>query len=461
MFLCIDFTSKKAKIIGVEIEKGKSFKVVISLEFSLTDLSTIFAEYLRSASSELDGIRVSGSLDNTFHKIVVLPELKKKMMAQALQTEVVKAFGADYQYGQQDLGEVPGPGTKVNRKMMTVGIKRNALEDLSKMFSDSRVKPDIFTTYPLALQVLLDRLDLLNEEPLGFMELDYPTSRIVILKEKEIRLTREVGVVEEEKDPDRSALAMDIYRTLLFYNENYPDERISRLVFAGSSVTQQTMDTLTKKTGAEIIPFMPETIFQGMTEIPYIHPGCLGLALMDPFRFKLGFVPFTITEKRKLRRTLALSASGFMVILAICVLMVTRYSIDLKNINNLLGGIKGEIKMKEDRLKEMALQFVTHSIKTTEPSWSEFLMEQAAVVPPGVVLKNLSLKKTKDTWQGVIEGAANGGDELVSLLLLEEILKNFNQSPLFSGVKIVEKQLAGTQVNFKITYQLKTPNEQK
>jgi hypothetical protein len=459
MFLCIDFTSKKAKIMGVETEKGKGFKVVVSLEFSLTDLSTIFGDYLRSASKELEGIRVSGSLDNTFHKIFVIPQLKKKMMAQALQAEVVKAFGGDFQFERENVGEVLGPGTKVNRKFMTVGIKRNALEDLSKMFSDSRIRPEIFTTYPLALQVLLDRLGLLTDDPLGFMELDYPTSRIVIFKGNEIRLTREVGVVEEDKDPDRSALAMDIYRTLLFYNENYPEERISKLVFTGSSATQQTMDTLTKKTGAEIIPFMPETIFQGMTEIPYIHPGCLGLALMDPFRFKMGFVPPTITEKKKLKRTLVMSASAFMVILAICILMVTRYSLDLKHINTLQGGVTGEIKMKEDRFKEMALQFVTHTIKTTEPSWSDFFMEQAAVIPAGVVLKELSLKKVKDKWQGVIEGATNGEDELVSLLLMEEVMKNFNQSPLFTGVKIQEKQLAGKQVNFKITYQLKRTNE--
>jgi hypothetical protein len=456
MMLCLDFTSKKIKIVGVEIEKGKSFTVKVSQEFSLfTDLATFFEEYLKSASADIEEIRVSASLENTFHKIFIIPELKKKMMAEALQAEVAKTFGVEYLYEKQNLGEVLGPGPKVNRKIMTAGIKRNTLEDLSNMFVNSKVKPNIFTTYPAAILALLDRLGLLIEDPMGFLELDYPTSRIIIFKGKEIRLTRELGMVEEEKDPDRSALNLDIFRTLLFYNENYPEERISKLIFAGSSANQQTMDTLTRKTEAEIVPFLPETIFQGIKEMPYIHPGCLGLALLDPFKFSFGFIPSTVKEKRKLKKTIALSSVGLFVVFLICALMVTRYTLDLKNISTYQGGIKGQIKMKEDRLKDMALEFVTHSIQSTEPTWPDFLLEQASVVPNGVALTSMSLKKVNNKWQGEINGTADGGDELRSLILLDEILKNLSQSPFFTGVKMQKKELSGTQADFKITYQLK------
>jgi hypothetical protein len=411
-------------------------------------------EYLKSASGDIDEIRVSGALEDTFHKTFIMPDMNKKMLKAALETEVIKAFGNGHRFKEQDLGEVPGPGNKANRMMKTVGIKRNTLEELSQMFADSRIKPSIFTTYPVALQALLEKLGILTEEPLGFMELDYPKSRIVVFKGKEIRVTREVNVVEEEKDPDRSGLAMDVYRTLLFYNETYPTERVSRLVFAGASSTPETVEKVRQKTGAEVIPFVPEKIFQGMKEMPYIHPGCLGLALLNPDHFDFGFIPFSLAEKKKLKKTLTLSSSASLAVLLIFALAVSRFSLNLKDLDVYQGGIKGEIKMKEDRLKDLALEFVSHSVETSQPPWSEILLEVAAVVPPGVALKTLTLKKAKRLWRGEVTGIADGSDEISSLLLVEEVQNNFIRSPLFKDVKLTERELQGKQVTFRIIYQL-------
>ncbi|MCK4224383.1 MAG: PilN domain-containing protein [candidate division Zixibacteria bacterium] len=453
MLLCVDFAGKKIKIIGVEREE-KKFKVVTALEFDGSDLALSFGEYLKSTSVDVDEIRVSGALENTFHKIFILPDLKKKMLKSALETEVIKTFGNDYQFRYQDLGEVPGPGNKVNRKVMAVGIKRNNLEELSQMFADSRTKPNIYTTYPAALQALLEKMGILSEEPLAFMELDHPTGRIIVFKGKEIRLTRELPLAEGEKDPESSALTKDIYRTLLFYNDTYPEERVSRLMFTGNSTTSETMQNLSQKTGAEIIPFDPETVFQGMKEIPHIHPGCLGLALLNPDRCSFGFMPFSVQEKRKIKKTLTLSTCAFFGVLLILALGISRFSLDLRNLSAFHGGIKGEIKMKEDRLKEMPLEFVSQSIETSQPPWSEILLELAAVVPPGVALETFTLKKVKRAWRGEVTGVADGTDEINSLLLVEEVQNNFVQSPLFGGVKLTERELQGKQVAFKIIYQL-------
>jgi len=110
--------------------------------------------------------------------------------------------------------------------------------------------------------------------------------------------------------------------------------------------------------------------------------------------------------------------------------------------------------MKEDRLKEMPLEFVSQSIETSQPPWSEILLELAAVVPPGVALETFTLKKVKRAWRGEVTGVADGTDEINSLLLVEEVQNNFVQSPLFGGVKLTERELQGKQVAFKIIYQL-------
>ncbi len=453
MLLCVDLTSKKAKVTG--INKGKrSFRVVESLEFDISKLETAFGEYLKSRSGDIDEIRVSGALENTFHKIFIIPDLKGKMFTAALYSEVTKAFGVIYQFKYLDMGEVPGPGNKINRKIMSAGIKRDNLEELSRLFNDSPTKPDMFTTYPVAVHAAIQKLELISEEPLGFLELDYPTSRIVIFKGDEIRVSREINVLEEEKDPDRSTLAKDIYRTLLFYTENYPNELVKRIVLAGNSATSKTVEALTKKTGAEIIPFSPEGMIEKSDKISPVPPGCLGLALLDPDSFPFEFVPMSIQEKRKIKKALTLSFSAILVIVLILALAISRFSLDLRNLNNYHRGIKGGIKMKEDRLKELGLEFVSHSIETTQPPWSEVLLEMAAAVPSGVVFESFVLKKTNKVWRGEIVGLAEGKDEISSLLLVESLQNNFNQSPLFKDAKLLEKELQGKKVEFKINYQL-------
>ncbi|MGB2769931.1 MAG: PilN domain-containing protein, partial [Candidatus Zixiibacteriota bacterium] len=94
------------------------------------------------------------------------------------------------------------------------------------------------------------------------------------------------------------------------------------------------------------------------------------------------------------------------------------------------------------------------SIETTQPPWSDILLELAAVVPPGVALKTLTLKNVKKMWRGEVTGIADGSDEINSLLQVEELQNSFAKSPLFTGVKLIERKLQGNQVVFKIIYQL-------
>lgn len=453
MILCMDFSGQNVKIMGLVKEK-KELKLTSSLELPVSDLPEFFREHPQGASKHIEEIRVSAALEDTFHKILVVPDLKKKMLHSAVEAEVIKAVGNEYQFKEKDLGEVLGPGNKVDRKMMTAGLKRDALEQLSQSFAFSRVKPQSYTTYPVALQALLEKLGVLSEKPLAFIEVSRPACRIVVFKEEEIRLTRELPVTGEPKDLDKSALAKDIYRTLLFYNDAYPKERVDRLLFAGSFTTPEIKYSLKEKTGAELVRFDPESAFQTGQEVTQVHPGCLGLALLDVDRLNFGFVPFSVQEKRKIKNMLALCSSASIGVILIFVLVMSRFSLDLSNLDAFHGGIKGEIRMREDRLREMPLEFVSQFIEASQPPWSEILLELAAVVPPGVALKTFSLKNAKRVWRGEVSGMAHGSDEINSLLKVEETQNNFVKSPLFDGVRLTERDLQGQQVEFKIIYQL-------
>jgi hypothetical protein len=451
MLLCMDFSGDKVNILWVENQKGE-IRLAESLELDASELK----DYIQNKSGKIKEIRVSGSIESTFHKVFILPNMKSRILKAAIETEVIKTFGNDYQFKEQDLGEVAGPGNKVNRKMMTAGIKRNALEELSQMFADSPIKPSIFTTYPASLHMLLEKMGLVSEEAAAFVDCAHPRSRIIIFKGKEIRVTRELPLNEKERDPEGSALAKDIYRTLLFYTESFPNEKVTKLVIAGNSTTSEIVENVKQKTGVEITPFSPEPLLQGAEDISRrIHPGCLGLALVNPTSFTFGFVPFSVQEKRKMKKMVSLFSFIFFSILLLFVLAIFRLSLNLKNLNLYQGGVKGEIKMKEDRMKELALELVSHSIETSQPPWTGILLELSATVPPGVSFKSMTLKKTRKGWAGEVYGFADGMDEISSLVLVEELQNNFIQSPLFTGTKLAEKKLEGKRVAFKITYQLK------
>lgn len=460
MLLCIDFAGKKINLVCVETakEKGRSntpavtpgLKVLESLELEIPHLQ----DYLQDKSGEITEIRVSGALEDTFHKTYVLPDLKKKMLRASVENGVVKEFGAGCQFKERKLGRVSGPADKVSIKIMVAGIRRDALEDLSRVFARCRIKPNIYTTYPIAVQALLEKTGVLSEEPLAFVVLESPTTRIVIFKGKEIRLTREVNAAEADQDPENSALVKDIYRTLLFYNDTYPEERVARLALAGSLSNSQIAKNVSEKTGAEMVSLDLKTVCRGIEETNGIHPGCLGLALLNSHEAGLGFVPFSVQERKALKRILTLASSVSLAVFLVFALIISRFSLDLRNLSAFHGGVKGEITMKEDRLKEMPLEFVSQSIETTQPPWSDILLELAAVVPPGVALKTLTLKNVKKMWRGEITGIADGSDEISSLLQVEELQNNFSKSPLFASVKLIERKLQGKQVVFKIIYQL-------
>ncbi len=453
MMLCMDQAGDRFLMTGLVKDK-KKLRVCASLAVPVSDLPRFFKEEIKNLPQGVDEIRVSGPLENTFHKIFVVPDLKKKMLSAAVETEVLKAFGAEYQFKDKDLGQVPGPGTKVNRKMMAAGMKRAGLEELYGMFANSRTKPNLYTTYPAAVHGLLDRLEVLSDKPLAFIQVEKPVCRIVVFKGEEIRLTRELPVTDAAEDAENSGLSKDIYRTLLFYNDSYPEERAERLMFAGSCALPAMVEGLKQKTGAEIVPFDPAAVFEMDQPDSGVHPGCLGLALLEADRLDFGFVPFSVQEKRKIKKTLVLCSSAAAGVLLVFILIMSRLSFDLKDLDAFHGGIKGEIRMKEDRLKEMPLEFISQSIEASQPPWSEILMELAAVVPPGVALSTFTLKDVKKVWRGEVTGVANGTDEINSLLKVEETEDNFTRSPMFNSVKLTERELQGERVEFKIIYQL-------
>ncbi len=453
MMLCMDFNGKQVLIAGIAKER-KKFKVISSLELPVSDLPLFFGEQIKNMFGRVDEIRVSASLEGTFHKIFIVPDLKKTMMSSAVGTEVIKALGNEYQFKEKDLGQIPGPGNKVNRKMMTGGIKRSALEELYGTFANSRTKPSLYTTYPAAVQALLEKLEVLSDKPLAFIQVDPPACRIIVFKGAEIRLTRELTMTAASEEAENSALAKDIYRTLLFYNDSYPEERAERLMFAGSSATPEIEQNLRQKTGADIVKFDPEGTFEFSEQAARVHPACLGLALLDIDRLDFGFVPFSVQEKRKVQRMLILCSSATFAVLFLFLVAISRFTFDLGDLKAFQGGVKGEIKMKEDRLREMPLEFVSQSIEASQPPWSEILLELAAVIPPGVALETFTLKDAKKVWRGEVGGVADGTDEINSLLKVEETQNNFLKSPLFDGVKLTERELRGEQVQFKIIYQL-------
>ncbi len=451
MLLCIDLAGEKAKIAMVEDGRGE-IQVNEALEINISDLG----KFLRSKSESINEIRVSVPVDRTFHKTFIVPNITGNILDKSIKNEVIKAFGRDFQFEHKDLGEIVAPHTRVNKKIMTAGVERGALEELALVFAHFSIRPKIYTTYPIAIQMLLEKVGLLPEESLAFVEISHPKSRMVIFKGKEIRMTRELSLSEGDKDQVDSFFAKDLQRTLRFYTESFPGERVTKLVVLDHFITTDTLENLKQKTGADIIPFSSQPFFREIEDGSRIYPGCLGLALLNPTDCHFKFMPCSVQEKKKMKKTVSLFSSIFLGLVIILGLVIFRYSLDLRQLSIYRGGIKGEIRLKEDRLRELSSELVSHSLEISQPHWSETLLELGAIMPAGVSLKSMTIKKAKNGWTGEVDGWVEGVDQFTSLFLVEQLQINFLKSPLFSGAKIVDKQLEGENVAFKITYQLRT-----
>ncbi len=451
MLLCIDWAGEKVKIARVEDGHGE-IQVDEAREIDTSDLG----RYLRNIAGKIKEIRVAVPIEKSFHKTFMVPNISGNLLNQAIAHEVKKSFGRNYQFKYTDLGEVVVPNTRVNKRIMTVGVERETLEELSLVFAHLSVRPKIYTTYPVALLALLDKVGMLSAESMGFVEMSYPKSRIVIFKGREIRLTRELPLSEGDKDQENIFLAKDIQRTLLFYTESFPGESVANLLVLGKFITPDILESLKQKTGANIIPFSSQPFFQDIEDGSEIYPGCLGLAITSPPDTHFQFTPFSIKEKKKIKRTVSLFSSVFLGLVLIFGLIIFRFSLDLRQLNIYRQGIKGEIKMKEDRMKELSSELVSHSLEISQPHWSETLLELAAVIPAGVSINSMTIKKDKHEWVGEVGGSVEGTDQFASLYLVEQFQYNLLQSPLFSKARIVDKKMEEENIIFKIEYQLRT-----
>ncbi len=448
MILALDWDGEFARLLIAEPQR-ETIKISKLLKLSREEL----ADYLSQEKRKLD-VRVCGGIEGSVHKTVLLPPLKKKLLPEAVEKETKKFLEEESEYTYEELGQVEETTTGIQNKMMVVGLGRKHLEELASLFTNYKAKSTFFTTYPIAVRVLLEQTGELKEnETVAFVDVSGERSRILIFKGKEIRITRGLPLGSEEGKGVTERLIKDIRQTVLFYTENYPQDKIAKIVLGGSFKPSDFVEALKKQVDLNIVPLWTEEVFEGSNEELLTFPGCLGLALLNPRKFHFSLVPVSIKEKKKNRKTAAMLASVFALVVLLILGANLKYSLDWLSLLDKERAVQGEIKKRETELKELATELISDSVEK-QPAWTEFLLNLAGVIPEDITLNSLTVKKAGKKWKGELTGIIQGYDNVERFYRAEELRILFNQSSNWTN-PVLERKLEGDDLKFKIDLMLK------
>ena len=448
MILAVEWDGEYARLILAEPYRD-TIKVVKLLKLTREEL----AKYLSEEKRKLD-IRVCGSIEGSMHKTVFIPPLKGNLLKSSIQQETKKFFEEESEYLYEELGQVEGGDAGTQAKVMVVALGKKHLEELVSLFSNYKTKPSIFTTYPLAVRTLLEKIgELKGDENVAFVDVSGDRSRILIFKGKEIRITRGLPLKMEEGVGETDRLIKDIHQTILFYTENFPQDKIEKIVVGGSFKPSDFLEALKKKVELKVAPVWAEEIFQGSNEELLTYPGCLGLTLLTPKKFQFSLVPTSIKEKRKNKKMATLLVSVFIGVVLFILSANLKYSLDWLRLLDDEKAVQGEIKKRENELKDLSVELIYNSVEA-QPAWTDFLLELARLVPDDITLNSLTVKRAGKKWQAEINGIIQGEDKVESYFRAEELRILFNQSTLWASPNL-ERKLEGDNLKFKVNMTLK------
>lgn len=448
MILAVEWDGELARLVLAEPYRD-TIKVIKLLKLSREEL----AKYLSEEKRKLD-IRVCGSIEGSVHKTVFIPPLKGNLLKSSIQQETKKIFEEESEYLYEELGQVEEGDAGTQAKVMVVALGRKHLEELVSLFSNYKTKPSIFTTYPLAVRTLLEKIgELKGDENVAFVDVSGDRSRILIFKGKEIRITRGLPLKMEEGVGETDRLIKDIHQTVLFYTENFPQDKIEKIVVGGSFKPSDFLEALKKKVELKVVPVWAEEIFQGSNEELLTYPGCLGLTLLTPKKFQFSLVPTSIKEKRKNKKMATLLVAVFIGAVLFILSANLKYSLDWLRLLDDEKAVQGEIKKRENELKELSAELIYNSVEA-QPAWTDFLLELASLVPDDITLNSLTVKRAGKKWQAEINGIIQGEDKVESFYRAEELRILFNQSTIWASPNL-ERKLEGDNLKFKVNMTLK------
>jgi len=448
LILAVDWDGEIARLILAEPQRD-TIKVSKLLKLNRKELT----DYLSKETRKLD-VRICGGIEGSVHKTILLPPLKKKLFYEAVEKETKKFLEEASEYTYEELGQAEDTTAGIQTKMMVACLGRKHLEELASIFSNYKARSIFFTTYPIAVRVLLEQTEELKEnETVAFVDVSGERSRILIFKGKEIRITRGLPLGSEEGKGVTERLIKDIHQTILFYTENYPRDKITKVVLGGSFKPSDFIEALKKQVDLDIIPLWTEEVFQGSNEELLTYPGCLGLALLNPKKFHFSLVPLSIKEREKNKKMVTWLASVFILVVLFILGANLKYSLDWLSLLDKERAVQGEIKKRETELKGLAKELISDSVEK-QPAWTEFLLELASVIPEDITLNSLTVKRAGKKWKGELTGIIQGYDNVERFYRAEELRILLNQCSTWTN-PILERKLEGDNLKFKIDLMLK------
>ena len=446
-------SSKTGAVLSVELFDGRARYLLAEMDgkgFKVKETGETEPEKLREillGQREKITVRVAGHFQSGIHRVLEVPSAKRKLLDTIVSREMERLLGKRTCSSWVEIEE--GTPVEAGKKVMAVGVEEEAAEKIFMLFRGTKHPVNLLLTYPAAIHSLLSAKGFLGETPCAFIDILEEKTYITVYKGVEIRVERHLGFGTSAFENDASKLVQSIFQTVLFHKHQHRGEDVGRIVVHSPLACERICASIKAELGkeAEALDFsqyVPESSSSGPT------PAMVGL-LLATAKHPLSLVPRIVRSERAFRRNIVMAGSICLLLAASLGMSYTRLHNKIQDLENAAASLRGEAKLRENRIGKSVDGLILHAVKNGQPDWARVLSELAYAVPEGIRLSSMKVGNNEGTWEAKAWGEVDINDERVALVKIMSMLNNIEKSPLF-GTPTVERKIERGRIGFQLSF---------
>lgn len=427
--------------------KGKSYRDVAAA--ALRKLLTDHKITTRTAH-----LLVSGP--STVAMPMTLPPMPAKELEDAVRWSAVRALPFPVEEAILDHRLLPGTTGEEEQTVLVAAVHRPFVMEAVGVLMEAGLTPVQVSIIPLALAGIMQALPVEPDEANLCLDLRPHAATLTFCRGRDLRLVRlvtpdaEAAAIDQEEEDQLKRLIDEIWLSLAYYQERFPEEKIHRLWIAGPlNDLQRVEPALRDAVGIPVECVDLSTVFPEGKDGP-LPPGLAAAAgvFLEPWEMNLLPLDVRRAPQMKMVRTWTryVATAALLGILAWIGIenLIVRYKrqevADQQAVLQRLTPLAQELtRTQEARQSRIPQLHIYEEPLAYSRRWLGALKELSALTPPAVTITALESNNT----EGIKVKGLAFADKEPSEVALSEFMTNLSHSPYFQNVQLRTSKEAG------------------